>query len=128
MTRSELVSIGALRGALIGTGAAIVAIVIAVLLSPLMPIGIARTADLEPGISFDWLVLAVGFVATLALVVTLAYLAALRVTSPRVVAARRRARRSRTIPSTRVPPTASVGFTSRSTVVSRPAARACGPP
>jgi hypothetical protein len=91
MTRSELVSIGVMRGAAIGAVAATVAVVVATLLSPLMPIGIARTAELDPGISFDWLVLALGFVATFALVLALAYLAAWRVTSPRVVAARRRA-------------------------------------
>ena len=82
MTRGELVAIGAVRGAIIGFAAAVLAVVTATLLSPLMPIGIARTAELEPGISFDWLVLALGFVGTLALVFTLEYLASWRVDEP----------------------------------------------
>ena len=110
MTRTEIVSIGIARGAIMGVLAAFVAVVVGVLVSPLMPIGIARTAELDPGISFDGIVLGVGFLATMGLVAGLTFLAAWRVTSPRVVAARRRARRTRTFTGSRTPPTASVGL------------------
>ena len=44
-------------------GGALLAVVLAYALSPLMPVGIAREADPDLGLSFDPLVLGVGFVA-----------------------------------------------------------------
>ena len=53
---------------------AVVAVVVAVVASPLMPIGVGRRAEPDPGIDFDPLVLGVGFVG---IVVTAAALGAL---------------------------------------------------
>jgi ABC-type lipoprotein release transport system permease subunit len=109
MTRRELMAIALARGALIGTAAAVVATVMAVALSPLMPIGLARTAELDPGISFDWLALAIGFVATIALVVLLTLFATWRVMT-RTAALSRRPQHAATTMGSHVPPTASVGL------------------
>ena len=41
-------------------GGAAVAVGVAVLASPLMPLGLARIAEPDPGFATDWLVLGVG--------------------------------------------------------------------
>ena len=55
---------------------AVVAVVVAVVASPLMPIGVGRRAEPDPGIDFDPLVLGVGFVGIVLIVVALGALAA----------------------------------------------------
>lgn len=55
---------------------AVVAVVGAVAASPLMPVGLARRAEPDPGLSVDLAVLAFGVVAIVATVATLALLAA----------------------------------------------------
>jgi FtsX-like permease family len=79
MTRGQLVGVALVRAALIGAGGAVAAVVIAVALSPLAPIGLARRAELHPGIAVDLAVLAPGAVAVVAVVAGCAAVAAWRV-------------------------------------------------
>jgi ABC-type lipoprotein release transport system permease subunit len=68
MSRGQLWTLGVLRGALLGVAGAAVAIVLAYLLSPLMPIGLARTAEPHPGFAADGLALGAGAFVTAALI------------------------------------------------------------
>jgi predicted lysophospholipase L1 biosynthesis ABC-type transport system permease subunit len=85
----------------IATGGALLAVAGAVLASPLMPIGLARRAEPDPGFAVDWWVVTVGFLGVVAVVVGSAALAAWRTvrsrravdafvppSSPRVAASR----------------------------------------
>jgi len=63
MTRGGLFALAAARLALVTVTGGIVAVGIAVAASPLMPIGAARLAEPQPGISLDPLVLGAGFAA-----------------------------------------------------------------
>jgi hypothetical protein len=63
----------------IALGGAVLAVTGATLASPMMPIGVARRAEPDPGFDVDWLVLATGFVGVVALVGASAALAAWRV-------------------------------------------------
>jgi ABC-type lipoprotein release transport system permease subunit len=78
MTGGQLVGVALLQAALIGAGGAMVAVVIAIALSPLTPIGLARRAELHPGIVADPAVLAVGAFAVVALVAASAAIPAWR--------------------------------------------------
>lgn len=80
MTRSQLVAATLLRVALVGVGAALLAVVLAVLASPLAPIGLARQAEVNPGLSADIPVLALGAVGVLAAVLARGGMAAWWVT------------------------------------------------
>jgi hypothetical protein len=68
MTGGQLVGVALVRAAAIGLGGAAVAVSTAVSLSPLTPIGLARRAELHPGISVDLAVLAPGALAVVVLV------------------------------------------------------------
>jgi hypothetical protein len=76
MTGGELVGVALVRAALIGVAGAAVAVATAVALSPLTPIGLARRAELHPGVSADLSVLAPGALAVIALVAVSAALLA----------------------------------------------------
>jgi ABC-type lipoprotein release transport system permease subunit len=78
MTRGQLVAVALVRAAVIGVGGAAVALAVAVALSPLAPIGLARRAELDPGISADWTVLVPGGLAVAVLVAACAGVAAWR--------------------------------------------------
>jgi hypothetical protein len=78
MTRGQLVAVALVRAAIIGVGGAAVATAVAVVLSPLAPIGLARRAELDPGVSADWAVLAPGGLAVAVLVAACAGVAAWR--------------------------------------------------
>ena len=80
MPRRDLYVLAAARGAFTGVTAAVLAVVVAALISPLMPIGIARTAELNPGLEVDPAVCALGVLAVVLVVVALRVLAAYRVT------------------------------------------------
>lgn len=62
----------------VALGGAALAVVLALALSPLMPVGIAREAEPDPGLSFDPLVLGLGFLAVALAVTVLAGVAAWR--------------------------------------------------
>lgn len=78
MRTGERIALAASRGAAVGLGAGVVAIVTAVAASPIMPIGQAR--DIEPthGIAADGPVLAIGGLVTLLFVVAVTAVTALR--------------------------------------------------
>jgi len=78
MTREQLVGIAALRAAAVGLAGAILAVVLALLFSPRMPIGIARQAEVHPGYSFDAPVLLGGAAAIVVLFATAAAVASWR--------------------------------------------------
>jgi hypothetical protein len=65
---------------LIAGGGVLLATVGAVAASPLFPLGIARRADPDPGVHFDWAVLALGVVGVVTFVLLVAFLAAVRAT------------------------------------------------
>ena len=62
MTRGQLMAAALIEVAVAGTAGAILAAGAAVAASPLMPIGAARLAEPDPGVSADWLVLSAGAV------------------------------------------------------------------
>jgi hypothetical protein len=69
MSRVQLAALGILRAALIGVAAALVVIPVAVLLSPLTPIGLARIAEPDPGFAVDAFPLVLGATSVLLLTV-----------------------------------------------------------
>jgi FtsX-like permease family len=79
MTRPQLAAVALLRVALLGAGGAVLAAVLAVLASPLSPVGLARAAEIDPGMSVDAPVLALGAVGVLVAVMARAGLAAWKV-------------------------------------------------
>jgi hypothetical protein len=89
MTRQQLLAAGLGRAAVIGAEAGAVAVVIAVALSPLFPVGLAGTAEPHPGVRADVPALAAGFVLTVLLVVAVAAWPVWRSTGRQDVAALR---------------------------------------
>jgi ABC-type lipoprotein release transport system permease subunit len=71
MRRLDLLALVAARGALVGVFTAVIAVVVAVGVSRFMPIGIARTAELDRGIAVDLSVLAFGALAIVLVVLVL---------------------------------------------------------
>jgi ABC-type lipoprotein release transport system permease subunit len=82
MERLQLVLVGIARAVVIAVAAGVVAVVVAVVASPLMPIGLARTAELHHGIDVDVLVIGLGFAATVFGIAAIGALAAWRATQP----------------------------------------------
>jgi hypothetical protein len=62
-SRAQIVTMVLLRGAVTGIAGAILAIAAAVAASPLMPVGLARQAEIAPGIFVDAVVLVPCFLA-----------------------------------------------------------------
>lgn len=84
MTRRQLFALGLARVAPVGLAAGALAVAVAVALSPLAPIGAARTAEPDPGLALDTLVLGLGGAATAALVLLAALVPAWRASRTRV--------------------------------------------
>ena len=80
VTRTQRLLANGPRVLLIAAGSALVAVLGAVAVSPLLPIGVARRADPDVGVHFDWLILGLGIAAVVVVVVAIAFLAALRST------------------------------------------------
>jgi ABC-type antimicrobial peptide transport system permease subunit len=80
ITRTQRVWASGLPALLIAVGGGFLAVLGAVALSPLLPFGVARRADPDPGVHLDWLVLALGVVAVATVVLVVAFLAAFRST------------------------------------------------
>lgn len=74
VSRRQLFGLGMARAAFVAVVASFVAVVAAVLLSPLAPIGVARIAEPDPGLLPDVAVLVIGALATIGLVLALAAL------------------------------------------------------
>jgi len=60
VTRHQMMGAETLQAAVVGLAGAAVAVAAAILASPLMPIGLARQAEVSPGFSVDGLMLGVG--------------------------------------------------------------------
>ncbi len=69
MTRGQLLAAGLAEVAVAGAAGAVLAVGVAVAASPLMPIGTARLAEPDPGVSADWPVLTGGAVLMVVLLV-----------------------------------------------------------
>jgi hypothetical protein len=78
LSRRQLVALGMLRTLAAAVAGAAGAIAVATLLSPLAPMGEARLAEPSPGLSFDAAVIGLGALATVAVVLLLGMLPALR--------------------------------------------------
>jgi FtsX-like permease family len=87
MTRGQLVAAALAEMAAAGAAGAVLAAGVAVAASPLMPIGAARLAEPDPGVSADWLVLSLGAAAIVVLLVTWALWPAWRLASARDISA-----------------------------------------
>ncbi|MGN6175805.1 MAG: ABC transporter permease, partial [Streptosporangiaceae bacterium] len=74
----QLATLSMLRTLAAAVAGAAGAIVVATLLSPLAPVGEARLAEPSPGLSFDAVVIGLGALATVAIVLVLGMLPALR--------------------------------------------------
>ncbi len=68
MTGGQRRALGAARAFAVAIGAAVVAVGAAIALSPLTPLGVARKAELHPGVEVNLAVLGAGAVATVVLV------------------------------------------------------------
>jgi hypothetical protein len=80
MTRSQIVAASLVRAGLVGAAGALLAVILAVLASPLAPIGLARQAEVDPGLSVDVAVLSLGGLGVLVAVPARAAVAAWWVT------------------------------------------------
>jgi FtsX-like permease family len=76
--RRQLLALGLARNLAVGLGGAAGALLVAIALSPLAPLGEARVAETYTGLTFDPLVLLPGALATMALVFALGLWPALR--------------------------------------------------
>jgi ABC-type lipoprotein release transport system permease subunit len=83
MTRRQLFALGLLRVAAVAAVAGAVAFGVAVALSPLAPIGAARMADPDPGLTVDIAIVGGGAMATAALLLLAALVPAWRASRPR---------------------------------------------
>ena len=88
MTRGQLLAAGLIEVAVAVAAGAALACAVAIAVSPLMPIGPARTAEPDPGLSVDVPVLAVGFAATVILLLARVAWPAWRLASARHAAGR----------------------------------------
>jgi hypothetical protein len=79
-TRRQRVMVAGSSALLISSGGALLAIPLAIALSPLFPLGVARRADPDVGFHADWTVLVLGVVAMAAMLLTIALIAAYRAT------------------------------------------------
>ena len=78
LERRQLVMLGNACSLAVGLAAAVGAVAIATLLSPIAPLGEARAAETSTGITFDALVLTLGALVTVAIVVALGIWPAVR--------------------------------------------------
>ena len=84
MTRGQLTAAGLAEVTSAGAAGALLATGVAVVASPLMPVGAARLAEPDPGISVDWAVLLPGAAAIVVLLVVSAAWPAWRLSGGRV--------------------------------------------
>ncbi len=78
-TRFQRTGMSGARVFVIAGGGALLAVGGAVAASPLLPFGVARRADPDPGLHADWRVLVPGALAVVAAVIAIAVVAALRI-------------------------------------------------
>jgi hypothetical protein len=116
MTRGQLVGSITMRAAALSLAGAALAVGVAILASPLMPIGLARQAEIHPGISIDGPVLAIGLALITALLTGWTALVAWRATKYAGAAMNRQSlprrstsRLTRVLNNSGSPPSATVG-------------------
>jgi hypothetical protein len=109
LRRRTLIGGAALRVALLAIGGALVAVVVAILLSPIFPLGVARQAEVSPGIEVNAALLAGGALALVLLLVLGALRAVWRVVRPALPAARRLAV-TRRLDAAALPPVPAIGL------------------
>ncbi|MBV8981815.1 MAG: hypothetical protein JO086_13005, partial [Acidimicrobiia bacterium] len=66
---NQLIVVSVTRAAVVALAGAVLAVTCAIALSPLAPIGMARRAEIHPGLSFNVAVLAIGFVSVVAMTI-----------------------------------------------------------
>lgn len=93
-TREQLFGVAMLRAVLVAIVGAGVAVVLALAASPLMPIGVARTAEPDPGLAVDAAVLGAGFAAIVLVTLALAAIPAWRYSRLRAMNSTNRASRA----------------------------------
>lgn len=79
-TRRQLIAIGALRAALLGVAAAVLAALTAFAMSPLWPIGVAGDAEPHPGFAVDWQAFVLGGIAIVLFVICIGVVSTIRLT------------------------------------------------
>jgi hypothetical protein len=117
MTRGQLVGVAVVRAVPLAVAGAVLAVVGAVALSPATPLGVARRAELNPGVAVDPPVLAAGAVAVAVGVLACAALAGWRagrdqaggLDSAQVVGGGRRSRVAAALGAAGLPPAAVTG-------------------
>jgi len=92
-TRNQLLTVGLARVALIAVAGALIASGLALAVSPFMPVGAARVAELHPGFEANLAIIVLGAVAVVVLVLARATLPAFRVAHSAAAGANERARR-----------------------------------
>ncbi len=96
MGRGARCALGVVRAGFVGAVATMVAVLVAVVASPITPIGLARTLEPEPGFSFDAPAIGAGALATFGFIVLVGGIAAWIISRrPASGAAAARPRRSR---------------------------------
>jgi ABC-type lipoprotein release transport system permease subunit len=114
-TRRERVATTAPLAFVAGVGGAALAVVGAIVVSPLFPFGVARQADPDVGLHADWLVIALGTVGSLLMIMLVTLVSAWRastLSSPSQSSAPTRARPSRVVDAVAgagLPPTVANG-------------------
>jgi len=111
--RRQLVMVGMARSAVVAVGGALGAVAVAVVLSPVAPLGEARVAEPSTGVTFDPLVLSLGALGVVVAVAALGVWPALRAASMRRAESRAGSTRPSVVASwlaaTGAPPSAVVG-------------------
>ncbi|MDQ1431706.1 MAG: putative transport system permease protein, partial [Actinomycetota bacterium] len=80
LTRRQRIAVGSVQALPVALGGALLALVGAALASPRFPLGVARRAEPDPGLHFDWAVLGPGTVVIVAGILLVAFVATLRTT------------------------------------------------
>jgi ABC-type lipoprotein release transport system permease subunit len=107
LTRGYVLLLGASRGAAIGGVGAVAAVAVAILASPMTPVGLGRLAEPHPGVRVDGPVLIAGALLIWATTTVLGALTAQRAAA---WATRRSRRASRVVPLPRLPVVALAGL------------------
>jgi hypothetical protein len=81
-TRRQRVAKSGPSALLVAAGGGVLAAVVAIIVSPVFPIGVARRAEPAPGVDVDWLVILLGIAVVALVVVSIALVAAIRATRP----------------------------------------------
>ncbi len=76
--RTQILAVVTLQTAMIGVAGGVLAVIVAWVASPLMPVGLARQAEIHPGFDIDLVVLVPGFLAIVLLISACAVLPAWR--------------------------------------------------